>query len=69
MGKRKEAFLECCALSLSPNEQNSQLYSSVFCSDFFGVRGTKLSEPISEQQIIEIVQQKEKTFNHSVRLK
>lgn len=66
IGKRKQAFLECCALSSSPIEPNAPAYTNIFYSDFFGVRGTKLSEPVSETQIIAVVQQKEKTFNHSV---
>lgn len=74
IGKRKEAFLECCALTSSslpssPIETNSPAYTNIFYSDFFGVRGTKLSEPISDTQIIAVVQQKEKTFNHSVSFK
>lgn len=45
---------------LSPNMSGNLLYS-----DFFGVRGAKNSEPITEQQIISLVQENEKTYTHS----
>lgn len=42
-------------------------YTNILYSDFFGVRGgNKTSEPISEQQIIAIVQECEKNVHHSV---
>ena len=41
-------------------------YAALF-SDFFGVRGgSKNTEPVSEQQIMALVQDLEKQFNHSV---
>ncbi|XP_055608810.1 trafficking protein particle complex subunit 11 isoform X2 [Uranotaenia lowii] len=83
VGRRKEAFLQCSALGapgdgsaaavavightagqqLSSANANSALYS-----DFFGIRGTKTGEPVSEQQIICIVQELEKSFNHSAAI-
>lgn len=72
VGKRKDAFQQCCAQSLpltdflSPSEQNAMTYSSILYSDFFGIRGgNKTSEPITDQQIIAIVQECEKSVNHS----
>lgn len=71
MGKRKETFQQCCQSSsplIEPlSEQNAMSYSSILYSDFFGVRGSSRSpEPMNEQQIITIVQECEKYFNHSV---
>lgn len=63
--KRKEAYQQCCAQSPSQMLDGNQL-SNIFWSDFFGVRGTKLSEPMNEQQMIIMVQETEKSFNHSV---
>lgn len=41
-------------------------YSNILYSDYFGVRGgNKTSEPITDQQIIAIVQECEKNINHS----
>jgi hypothetical protein len=66
--KRREAFTQ--ALSLSPATelppqatQFSELYS-----DYFGVRNgaRNSSEPVTEQQIISLVQEMEKKFLHSV---
>lgn len=55
------------ALSLSPTEQSPTTPAALY-SDFFGYRGTKSGEPVSEQQIISLVQINEKKFNHSVSL-
>ncbi|XP_050098019.1 trafficking protein particle complex subunit 11 [Anopheles aquasalis] len=70
VGKRKEAFLQCTALSaaeisgeLGPAVTNSALYS-----DFFGIRGAKTGEPVSEQQIICLVQENEKAIHHSAEI-
>ncbi|XP_058056020.1 trafficking protein particle complex subunit 11 [Anopheles bellator] len=67
VGMRKDAFLQCVALAnavlsveLGPSVSNSALYS-----DFFGIRGTKTGEPVSEQQIICLVQENERSVNHS----
>lgn len=72
MSKRKEAFQQCCADSsplgnfLPPNEQNATTYSSLLYSDFFGIRGSnKTAESINEQLIIGVVQECEKSVNHS----
>lgn len=65
LGKRKEAYQQCCAQSSGQILDGNQL-SNIFWSDFFGVRGTKLSEPMNEQQMIIMVQETEKNFNHSV---
>lgn len=63
--KRKEAYQQC-STQLNEISDGNQL-SNIFCSDFFGVRVTKLSEPMNEQQMIIMVQESEKSFNHSVR--
>ncbi|XP_021696133.1 trafficking protein particle complex subunit 11 isoform X2 [Aedes aegypti] len=79
IGKRKEAFLQCTALGPPPigggdgqpagpdgkptTNPNSALYS-----DFFGIRGAKTGEPVSEQQIICLVQEMEKAYNHSAAI-
>ncbi|KAG4077438.1 hypothetical protein HA402_002865 [Bradysia odoriphaga] len=67
LGKRKEAFQQCCAQSHGQVLDGNQL-SNIFWSDFFGVRGTKLSEPMNEQQMIIMVQETEKSFNHSAAI-
>lgn len=54
---------------MSPTEPTSPSLSGILYSDFFGVRGSKASEPALEQQIISLVQDNEKNFNHSVRIK
>jgi hypothetical protein len=52
---------------MSPTEPLSpSINVTALHSDFFGIRGSKTSEPISEQQIISLVQENEKNFNHSV---
>lgn len=53
---------------MSPTEPLSPSLSGILYSDFFGVRGSKASEPALEQQIISLVQENEKNFNHSVRI-
>lgn len=68
--KRKEAFLQCCALSLSPTEPTSpttlqNISSMALFSEYFGIRTIKTGEPVSEQQVILLVQENEKNFNHS----
>ncbi|XP_055625411.1 trafficking protein particle complex subunit 11 isoform X2 [Toxorhynchites rutilus septentrionalis] len=73
ISKRKEAFLQCTALgpdsegqsAASAGQPNS---NSVLYSDFFGIRGTKTGEPVSEQQIICLVQEMEKSYNHSAAI-
>jgi hypothetical protein len=64
ISKRKEAFLQCCALSASPTEGGPATASALY-SDFFGIRG-KSGELVTEQQIISLVQDNERLFNHSV---
>ncbi|XP_055843157.1 trafficking protein particle complex subunit 11 [Episyrphus balteatus] len=68
--KRKEAFLQCCALSLSPTEPTTpttlqNISSMALFSEYFGIRTIKTGEPVSEQQVIMLVQENEKNFNHS----
>lgn len=53
---------------MSPTEPTSPSLSGILYSDFFGVRGSKASEPALEQQIISLVQDNEKNFNHSVKI-
>ncbi|XP_053683190.1 trafficking protein particle complex subunit 11 [Sabethes cyaneus] len=72
VGKRKEAFLQCSALAPANETQlsgagqtSSTNANSVLYSDFFGIRGTKTGEPVSEQQVICLVQEIEKSHNHS----
>lgn len=69
IGKRKEAFLECCAQTLSQTEPISPTLNNLLYTDFFGVRGSKNSDPVTEQNIILLLQEYEKKFNHSVSLK
>lgn len=65
IGKRKEAFLQCYALSEHPVTPTTSSPISILYSEFFGVRGTKTGEPITEQQLISLIQENEKNFNHS----
>lgn len=72
MIKRKDIFQQHCQAS-SPlidfiplSDQNSVNYSNILYSDFFGVRGgSRVSEPMNEQQVNAIVKECEKYFNHS----
>lgn len=71
MAKRKDNFQQICQVS-SPlidfiplSDQNALNYSNILYSDYFGVRGGNRSDLVNEQQIIAIVQQCEKYFNHS----
>lgn len=79
IGKRKEAFLQCTALGAEVASETGKdnatgqqsTYSnpnSALYSDFFGIRGTKTGEPVSEQQIICLVQVNEKVYNHSASI-
>lgn len=71
--KRKETFQQLCGQATSPlidflplSDQNAMNYSNILYSDFFGVRGNRSgAEPINDQQIIAIIQECEKHFNHS----
>ncbi|XP_039440432.1 trafficking protein particle complex subunit 11 isoform X1 [Culex pipiens pallens] len=65
IGKRKEAFLQCTALGPADGKEVAPCSNSALYSDFFGIRGTKTGEPVSEQQIICLVQDNEKSYNHS----
>ncbi|EAA11770.4 AGAP006517-PA [Anopheles gambiae str. PEST] len=67
IGLRKEAFLQCTALGTAgTGEQFGTISNSALYSDFFGIRGSvKTGEPVSEQQIICLVQENEKSYNHS----
>lgn len=72
MTKRKDTFQQQCQASsplidfISISDQNSTNFSNILYSDFFGVRGcSRSAEPINEQQIIAIVKECEKHFNHS----
>lgn len=71
MGKRKEAFAECFAAvaskSAATNTSDAPSSASVLYSEFFGVRSTKIGDPITDQQVVHFVQAQEKSFNHSVR--
>lgn len=73
MSKRKDTFQQSCQASsplidfLPLSDQNAMNYSNILYSDFFGVRGgNRSTEPVNDQQIIAIVQECEKNFNHSV---
>ncbi|XP_055529161.1 trafficking protein particle complex subunit 11 isoform X2 [Wyeomyia smithii] len=75
VGKRKEAFLQCSALAPPSEAQtggagqaSSTNANAVLYSDFFGIRGTKTGEPVSEQQVICLVQEIEKSHNHSAAI-
>lgn len=72
IGKRKEAFLQCCSLSLSPTDSemnNATTKPTNLISDFYGIRNTSINgEFISEQQIISLVQDAERNFNHSASI-
>lgn len=72
MSKRKEAFQQCCSASsplidfLPLTEQNMENYSNILYSDYYGVRtGNRSTETVNDQQTIAIVQECEKTVNHS----
>uniref|UniRef100_A0A182PS03 Trafficking protein particle complex subunit 11 n=1 Tax=Anopheles epiroticus TaxID=199890 RepID=A0A182PS03_9DIPT len=66
IGMRKEAFLQCTALDTAGSADLGTLSNSALYSDFFGIRGSvKTGEPVSEQQIICLVQENEKSYNHS----
>ncbi|XP_055376778.1 trafficking protein particle complex subunit 11 isoform X2 [Condylostylus longicornis] len=70
--KRKEAFLQS-SLSLSPTEpltptsQQNNHQSAIF-TEFFGMRTFKTTEPYSDQQMISMVQDLERGFNHSAAI-
>ncbi|XP_050073443.1 trafficking protein particle complex subunit 11 [Anopheles maculipalpis] len=66
IGMRKEAFLQCTALDTTGPAELGSISNSALYSDFFGIRGSvKTGEPVSEQQIICLVQENEKAYNHS----
>lgn len=73
VSKRKEAVHQCCSASsplvefLPMPEQNLENYARILYSDFCGVRGVGSgnAENFSDQQMIAIVQQCEKSVNHS----
>ncbi|XP_049298496.1 trafficking protein particle complex subunit 11 [Anopheles funestus] len=66
IGMRKEAFLQCTALGTPGASELGSISNSALYSDFFGIRGSvKTGEPVSEQQIICLVQDNEKAYNHS----
>lgn len=73
MSKRKESYQQICQAQ-SPlidfiplPEQNALNYSNILYSDFFGVRGGgNRTELVNESQIIAIIQECEKYFNHSI---
>lgn len=71
MNKRKETFLQYCQTSsphvdfIPQSDQNVLNFSNILYSDHFGIRGGNRSELVNEQQIIAIVQECEKYFNHS----
>ncbi|XP_058829687.1 trafficking protein particle complex subunit 11 isoform X2 [Topomyia yanbarensis] len=75
IGKRKETFLQCSALAPASEgssgvagQHSSANFNSALYSDFFGIRGTKTGEPVSEQQIICLVQELEKSYSHSATI-
>ncbi|XP_058120118.1 trafficking protein particle complex subunit 11 isoform X2 [Anopheles coustani] len=66
IGMRKEAFLQCTALGAPASAELGAISNSALYSDFFGIRGSvKTGEPVSEQQVICLVQENEKSYNHS----
>uniref|UniRef100_A0AAG5D5Q5 Trafficking protein particle complex subunit 11 n=1 Tax=Anopheles atroparvus TaxID=41427 RepID=A0AAG5D5Q5_ANOAO len=66
IGLRKESFLQCTALGAPGAAELGTLSNSALYSDFFGIRGSvKTGEPVSEQQVICLVQENEKSYNHS----
>lgn len=73
MMKRKETFQQLCGQATSPlidflplSDQNAMNYSNILYSDFFGVHGNRSgAESVNDQQIIAIIQECEKHFNHS----
>ncbi|XP_053673204.1 trafficking protein particle complex subunit 11 [Anopheles nili] len=66
IGQRKDAFLQCTALGTPGAGEHGPASNSALYSDFFGIRGSaKTGEPVSEQQIICLVQENEKAYNHS----
>uniref|UniRef100_A0A182K588 Trafficking protein particle complex subunit 11 n=1 Tax=Anopheles christyi TaxID=43041 RepID=A0A182K588_9DIPT len=69
IGMRKEAFLQCTALGTTGAAELGNISNSALYSDFFGMRGSvKTGEPVSEQQIICLVQENEKSYNHSAEI-
>uniref|UniRef100_A0A182Q4N5 Trafficking protein particle complex subunit 11 n=1 Tax=Anopheles farauti TaxID=69004 RepID=A0A182Q4N5_9DIPT len=69
IGQRKEAFLQCTALGAGGPADLGTVTNSALYSDFFGIRGSvKTGEPVSEQQIICLVQENEKAYNHSAEI-
>lgn len=67
IGRRKETFLECLDMPQSPvDPPPTNGTASVLHSEFWGVRGAKSTgETTSETIIIRLIQDQEKTFNHS----
>uniref|UniRef100_A0A182NIX3 Trafficking protein particle complex subunit 11 n=1 Tax=Anopheles dirus TaxID=7168 RepID=A0A182NIX3_9DIPT len=69
IGQRKEAFRQCTALGAAGAAELATISNSALYSDFFGIRGSvKTGEPVSEQQIICLVQENEKAYNHSAEI-
>lgn len=70
MKKRKEAFQQCCALApQSPTTPTApSAAANIMCNEFYGVRGSKTGEPISEQQMVSMIQEAETSFNHSAAI-
>lgn len=51
-----------------PGQPSTANHNSALYSDFFGIRGTKTGEPVSDQQIICLVQEMERAYNHSAAI-
>lgn len=71
MSRRKDTFHQYSPAStlhidfIQQSDQNAINYSNILYSDYFGIRGGSRSEVMNEQQIIAIIQECEKYFNHS----
>lgn len=70
IGQRKEAFQDCLSLDgdqpkTPTSGQVPPTASNVLYSEFYGVRGSRTGEPMSEQQLIRCIHDMERTYNHS----
>lgn len=67
IGQRKEAFQAC--LSLDGDQPRTPttapIPATVLYSEFYGVRGSRTGEPMSEQQLIQCIHDMERVYNHS----
>lgn len=72
IGQRKEAFQDCLSLDgdpprtpTTPSAPPTSMAANVLYSEFFGVRGSRTGEPMSEQQLITCIHEMEGVYNHS----